>query len=81
MCVCVYICFTCDVIPPSTRGPHGRDKQHVHDVQPGSVLLVVPVLMINPLPQQLDWGLSSINLLCRHVQVIYGSEVKSLVVL
>lgn len=71
------VCFTCDIIPPSTRGPHGRHKQHVYNVQPGRVLLVIPVVMINPLAQQLDGRLSSINLLRRHVQIIYKSKVKS----
>lgn len=43
---------------------------HISEENLGRVLLVVPVRVIDPLPQQLDRGLRAIHFFGRHVQVI-----------
>lgn len=69
---------TCNIILSTSWRPHGRYKQHIDYVQFGGVLLVIPVTMINPLSQQLNWGLSTIHLFSWHVQIIYIIENHSI---
>lgn len=61
---------TGNVVPSSPGGAHGCHEQHIHDVQLGRVLLVKPVAVVDPLPQELDGGLGSVHLFGWHVQVI-----------
>ena len=44
---------------------------HINQLQPRGVLLIVPVLVVLPLAKELNGGLSSILLLGWHVQVIH----------
>ena len=65
---------TSNVIPSSPRGAHGSHKQHIHEVQLACVLLVKPVTVVNPLPQELNGGLGPIHFFGWHVEVIWGKK-------
>lgn len=65
---------TSNVIPSSPGRAHGSHKQHIHNVQPVCVLLVKPVTMVNPVPQELNGGLGPIYFFGWHVEVIWGKK-------
>ena len=55
---------------PAAGGTHCRHKQAVLHV-PEVILPVVPAPVVHVLPQELDRGLSAVNLLLWHVQVVH----------
>jgi hypothetical protein len=57
--------------------PHTGSTHHISKLQTRVVLLVIPVLVVDPLSQQLDGRLGSILLLLRHVQVIHKHQTSA----
>ena len=56
-----------DGVPPPTRRTHGGYELHVHQLH-GSVLLeIVPVPVVQPLPQELNGRLCTVHLSGGHV--------------
>ena len=62
------------LITTASRRPHGTHELDVSEIELGVILQIVPVPMIKPLAQQLDWRLSSISLTLRHVQIIHKND-------
>lgn len=58
--------------PASSRGAHRCDENGVDDLFEGFflVFVLVPSALVQVLPQQLDWGLGTVLLLGRHIEVI-----------
>ena len=61
----------CDRVPSSSGRAHGGHELSVHQLHGRVLLEVIPVPMVQPLSQQLDRGLRSVHLSCRHVEVIH----------
>mmetsp|Transcript_51844 Transcript_51844/g.121547 ORF Transcript_51844/g.121547 Transcript_51844/m.121547 type:complete len:201 (+) Transcript_51844:5001-5603(+) len=61
----------CDESSSTAGRSHGRNHDHINDVELHKLLPVVPTSVIMPLSDKLDRRLCPVVLLERHVQVIY----------
>mmetsp|Transcript_5672 Transcript_5672/g.19274 ORF Transcript_5672/g.19274 Transcript_5672/m.19274 type:complete len:366 (+) Transcript_5672:5581-6678(+) len=65
-----------DGVPPAPWGAHGPDELDVlQRLEHARGLAVVPPLVVHPLPQNLDGGLSEVLLPLRHIHVVYADHV------
>ena len=65
-----------DGIAAPTRGTHGGYELHIHQLHGGVLLEVVPVPVVQPLPQELNGRLGTVHLSRGHVQVINKHNLK-----
>lgn len=60
-----------------TRWPHGAHDLDVHQVDHGTILHVVPVPVVQPLPQELHGRLGAVRLARWHVYIVHKHHLPS----
>jgi len=65
----------CDSSTTTTGGTHSRDEDNILNPLVVEFLAIIPALVIKPLADQLDRGLSTVLLLLGHVQIINKDTV------